>query len=77
MYDFPENQCWQGRTFLLGVNELTFTHVPVNHRTFKIKTVLVIRYGIHHVLSCLPTAMYMLQQVFNFNYALFQDCCIS
>jgi hypothetical protein len=23
-----ENQCMEGRTFLVGVNEITFTHVP-------------------------------------------------
>lgn len=41
IYEFCENRYREGHTFLVGVNEITFTCVPSDHMVLKVKNVLV------------------------------------
>jgi hypothetical protein len=54
--EFGENRRREGRTFLMGVNEITWTRVPLQRFDIqKVKKALVnsvLRHGLRHLRSC-------------------------
>jgi hypothetical protein len=57
VHGFCKNRRTEGRTFIVGVNEITFTHVRETLRHFENKAcrgeVCALRKGVHHLQSCL------------------------